>query len=308
MEDLDVEYCYRHPAIQTGVHCTRCENPICPDCMIPAPVGYQCPECVARAKQEFRAADPTRSVRVAAKKMSGSITRTIIGILAGAFVIELLFSGAGMSQALLSGPTVTVGLKLGATQSLLIASGEYWRLFTAIFLHGGILHLAMNCYALWIFGPIVEEELGKVRFALLFLVTGVAGNVLSYAVGAVNGWGVGASGAIFGIFGAFFALNYRRRRHSAMAAANVRSALTLILINALLAAGIHIIDWRAHLGGLIAGFAIGYVAEGIGPRKYHRAIEVGVFAAVIILSIVTVIWRTDAITQQFLSQLPGALT
>lgn len=280
-----VELCYRHPSVQTGVHCTRCGRPICPDCMIPAPVGYQCPECVQLARREFRQG-PGRRVR------SAGITTTkvlLVTILAG-FLLEVVVGGPNALQD----PSGRTLIRLGALQPYLIANGQYWRLLTAIFLHAGLLHIAFNAYALWIFGTAIEDALGRTRFLLVFFVTGFLASATSYAFGPVEAVGVGASGAIFGVFGAFIAYNYRRR-HLALAAANLRWAMMLILLNAVLAIGFAGIDWRAHVGGLVSGFAAGYADEGFGPSRQRALVRVTGFAALVAIGVLLVVWRTGQI-------------
>src|SRR6266511_15974 len=197
----------------------------------------------------------------------------------------------GGANALFQGPPERTLIRLGAMQPFLIADGQYWRLFSAIFLHAGLLHIAFNAYALWIFGAAMEQALGRTRFLWVFFVTGFLASAASYAFGPVESVGVGASGAIFGVFGAFIAYNYRRR-DLAQAAANLRWALMLILLNALLTLGIRLIDWRAHLGGLVAGFAAGMVAEGWGDRRTRRMVLVGGFAAMVAIGVALVAWRT----------------
>lgn len=280
-----VEVCYRHPSLQTRVHCTRCERPICPDCMIPAPVGYQCPECVERARREFRQG-PGRPLRGGV-----SATKALLVAILAMFVVEVVTGGP---RSLFDGPSVPRLFDLGALQPLAIANGQYWRLFTAMFLHAGLLHIGFNAYALYLFGSMIESNLGKTRFVLIYFVSGFVASASSYAFGDVTGVAVGASGAIFGIFGAFIAYNYRRR-HLAMASANLRWAATLLVLNAFLALGFGAIDWRAHVGGLVAGVAAGFVAEGWGPASRRRAIQVAGFAALIALGVVMVVWRTTEI-------------
>ena len=146
-----------------------------------------------------------------------------------------------------------------------IAVGEQWRMVTAIFLHGGILHLLMNAYALWIFGPVVERELGRVRFLLIFLTTGLFASAASYAFASnpvqVS---VGASGAIFGVVGAFVAYNYRHRE-LALAAARLRGLVPFLILNMVLpSASTPFIDWRAHLGGFVAGLGGRHRRRGLG--------------------------------------------
>ena len=190
-----VEVCYRHPSLQTRVHCTRCGRPICPDCMVPAPVGYQCPECVEMARREFRRG-PGRPLRGGV-----SVTKALLVAIGAMFVLEVVTGGP---RALLEGPSGQRLFELGALQPLAIASGQYWRLFSAMFLHAGILHIGFNAYALYLFGSMIESNLGKTRFALIYFVTGFLASATSYAFGPVGSIAVGASGAIFGIFHQFF--------------------------------------------------------------------------------------------------------
>lgn len=280
-----IEVCYRHPSVQTGVHCTRCGRPICPDCMVPAPVGFQCPECVRQARREFR--------RGAGRRIrSAGITMTkvlLVTILAG-FLLELVAGGPNALQD----PSGRTLIRLGGLQPFLVANGQYWRLLTPIFLHKGLLHIAFNAYALWIFGTAMEDALGRSRFLLVFFVTGFLASATSYAFGPVGVVGVGASGAIFGVFGAFIAYNYRRR-HLALAAANLRWAMMMILLNAVLAIGFAGIDWRAHVGGLVSGFAAGYVAEGFGPSRQRALVRVAGVAALIAIGVLLVVWRTGQV-------------
>src|SRR5580765_8376489 len=85
-----IEVCYRHPNVPTRVHCTRCERPICPDCMIPAPVGYQCPECVGRSKRELSKGTGRRAVVVGARRTTASVTNILIALNVAAFALELV--------------------------------------------------------------------------------------------------------------------------------------------------------------------------------------------------------------------------
>ena len=118
-----------------------------------------------------------------------------------------------------------------------IAVGQTWRLITSMFLHAGLMHLLFNMYALWIFGTVMEEELGRARFALVYFITGLAAGAVSYAfMPEVDIPAVGASGAIFGVFGALVAFNWKRR-HTALGAARLRSAIFILLINAIIGIG-----------------------------------------------------------------------
>lgn len=281
--------CYRHPDRETRVRCTRCERPICPDCMLAAPVGHQCPTCVEEARAEFRASG-AGPVAVRARAAAPA-TRAILASIIGVFLIEAVVGGI---RGGFSGPSGRQLIDLGALQPFLIADGQWWRLFTAMFLHAGLLHIGFNGYALWLFGQLVEERFGSAWFVGIYLVAGLLASVTSYAFGPAAAVGVGASGAIFGVFGAFIAYNFRRR-HLVQSAAALRWAMTLILVNALLAFAIGGIDWRAHLGGLVAGFAAGTVAEGWGSRQQRAIVRWTGFAALIALGIALAWWRTDAL-------------
>lgn len=296
-----LEHCYRHPSEETGVHCTRCGRPICPACMIEAPVGYQCPECVGEARREFRRG-PGRRIAVANAK-TVSATNVLLALIGAVFVVEVVIGGPG---SLLLGPSSRQLYDMGGGVAFFvqsepfarllpgIATGQYWRLATSMFLHIGLIHLAFNAYALWLFGNAIENELGRLRLLLIYFTTGIFASAASYAFGAPGVVGAGASGAIFGLFGAFLAYNYRRRS-SALAAARLNQMVRLIALNALIAFSLHFIDWRAHLGGLVAGLAAGYVAEGWGNLDRRRLVLVVGFAAILVAAAGLVVWRTASL-------------
>ena len=283
-----IEVCYRHPEVPTRVHCTRCERPICPDCMIPAPVGFQCPECVAEARREFRKG-PGRPLRGGV-----SVTKALLVAIAIPFVIEVILGGP---QALFN-PSAEILFDMGAMQPIAVADGQFWRLFTAMFLHAGLLHVALNAYFFWLFGRMVEASFGRTWMVLIYVVAGFLASVASYAFGPVTTLAVGASGAISGVFGAFIAYNYRRREH-AMNAANLRLALTVIVLNAVIAIGYSSIDWRAHVGGLVAGFALGYLADSSGPARQRAVVRFAGVATLVAIGIALVLWRTAEIRSAF---------
>ena len=283
-----IEVCYRHPDVQTRVHCTRCDRPICPDCMIPAPVGHQCPECVEQARRDFRSG-PGRALRGGV-----SATNALLVAIAIPFVIEVILGGP---QALFN-PSAEILFDMGAMQPIAVADGQFWRLFTAMFLHAGLLHVALNAYFFWLFGRMVEASFGRTWMVLIYVVAGFLASVASYAFGPVTTLAVGASGAISGVFGAFIAYNYRRREH-AMNAANLRLALTVIVLNALIAIGYSSIDWRAHVGGLVAGFALGYLADSSGPARQRAVVRFAGVATLVVIGIALVLWRTAEIRSAF---------
>jgi membrane associated rhomboid family serine protease len=297
------DHCYRHPDVATGVHCTRCGRAICPDCMVAAPVGHQCPTCVAEARSEYRKG-PGRRVAVA-KAKTISVTNVLLVLMGIGYVLEIVAGGAG---SLMRGPNSLELVRLGASVGLAqlpdgevvgIATGETWRMVTAIFLHGGILHLLMNAWALWIFGPIVEREIGRLKFLLIFLTTGLFASAASYALASEPVQvSVGASGAIFGVVGAFVSYNYRHRE-LAHAAARLRGLVPFLILNLILSISFPLIDWRAHLGGFVAGLVAGVVAEGWGRRSTRTAIAVAGFAMIVVGALVLAAWRTAQYRSDF---------
>lgn len=280
-----VEVCYRHPSEETRVHCTRCGRPICPECMIQAPVGFHCPECVEQARREFKQG-PGRALRGGV-----TVTKALLVAIVAMFVVEVVTEPGSLMD-----PTQQHLFDLGGLFPPAVADGQYWRLFTAMFLHAGLFHIGFNAYALFLFGSMVESTFGRVQMILIYFVAGFFASAASYAFGPCGPEGcfvgVGASGAIFGIFGAFIAYNYRRR-HLALASANLRWASTLLLLNLLLAFSFGgRIDWRAHLGGLVAGVLTGFVAEGWGTPSQRRLVQIGGYVAIVAAGVALVVWRT----------------
>ena len=281
------ETCYRHPNERTGVHCTRCGRPICPECMIPAPVGYQCPECVAEARKAFREG-PGRRDRVATVKRTSATVITVF-LLIAVFIVQVA-SGGGLSLGL--NGTVDPLLIRGADVPVLVASGEFYRLITSMFLHIGLLHLLTNIWALWIFGQYVESSFGRGGFIAIYLIGGFCGSVATYLFGNPLVPSAGASGAIFALFGAFIAYNVRRREN-AMSRANLQSAVLIVLLNLVLTLGYSRIDWRAHLGGLVGGMAIGAILDWGSLRPARRATAIAGVAGVAVVGVALVMFRTS---------------
>jgi membrane associated rhomboid family serine protease len=291
------ERCYRHPDVETGVHCTRCGRPICPDCMIPAPVGHQCPECVAEARREYRQG-PGRRIAVANIRSTGATMLILIALGIG-YLWELVIAGGPGS--LFGGPSGPALVEAGALVPFTgidpqgvtggLAGGEWWRLLTSIFLHAGLIHLALNAYALWIFGTIMEREIGRLATLGVFLTTGVFAGAASYAFAPGFIVAVGASGAVFGLVGAFITYNYLRRHH-VMAQARLRAALSMLLINLVIGLSIPAIDWRAHLGGVVAGLLAGLAVDPSRPAGLRRLITVLGLTAIVAAAVVLVAFRT----------------
>jgi membrane associated rhomboid family serine protease len=270
--------------------------------MIPAPVGHQCPECVAEARREYRQG-PGRQVAVANLKAT-PVTKILLIAIAIGYVWELIIAGGPGS--LFEGPSGQALIDAGALVPYSggtiaqpiggIVGGEYWRLVTSIFLHAGIIHLALNAYVLWIFGTTLERDIGRLPTMAVFLVTGVFAAAVSFAFAPGFTIGVGASGAIFGLVGAFVAHSYLRRSNL-LAQARLRSALSLLLIN--LVFGLVAregIDWRAHVGGFVAGLVAGYVVDPSRPPAIRRIAATTGLLALLVAAAALVAFRSSQIS------------
>jgi membrane associated rhomboid family serine protease len=270
--------------------------------MIPAPVGHQCPECVAEARREYRRG-PGRQIAVANVK-STSVTRLLLIAIAIGYVWELVIAGGPGS--LFEGPSGQALIEAGALVPYSggtfdqpiggIVGGEWWRLLSSVFLHAGLIHLALNSYVLWIFGNAIERDIGRVSTLAVFLVTGVFAGATSFAFASGFTIAVGASGAIFGLVGAFVAYNYLRRHH-VMAQARLRSALSMLLINLVIGFSIPAIDWRAHLGGLVAGLVAGFAVDPSRPAAIRRVAATAGLVALVVAAVALVAFRTAQINE-----------
>ena len=275
-----VPTCYRHPDRETYVRCTRCNRPICPDCMRSAAVGFHCPECVAEGARTQRSARTLFGGSVPTR--GAVVTMTLIALSVVAFLIDSIVPGNPREWWM-------VGLQLDDSGNLAgLSQGEWWRLLTAAFLHGGILHLLFNMYALYLFGPQLEAAFGHVRFAVLYVLSALGGSAVSYLFANPVQPSLGASGAVFGILGATLVVS-RRLRY------DVRGVTVLIGINLALGFVIEGIDWRAHLGGLITGMAVAY-AFAYAPRDRRTLIGVAASVLVFLATVGIVAFRTAQLT------------
>jgi membrane associated rhomboid family serine protease len=268
--------------------------------MIPAPVGHQCPECVAEARREYRQG-PGRQVAVATLK-STPVTKILLIAMAIGYLWELAVAGGPGS--LFDGPRIQDLIKAGALVPVIggtvvhpiggILGGEWWRLLSSMFLHAGLIHLGLNSYVLWIFGVEIERQIGRLFTLAVFLVTGVFAGATSYAFAPGYLVAVGASGAIFGLVGAYITYTSRRRHH-VMAKARLRGALSMLLINLIIGFSIPGIDWRAHAGGVVAGLVAGFAVDPSRPDALRRTFAVVGLMALLVGAVVLVAVRTAQI-------------
>jgi len=176
-----------------------------------------------------------------------------------------------------------------ALANWLVTAGEWWRIGTAAFLHGSIMHIAFNMYALYIFGPRLEQQVGSPAFVSMYVAAAAVGGATSYVLGPEQQVSIGASGAIFGLFGAWLFVAWRMR-NTAGGRSMFNQLFVLLAINAALPLFIPGIDWRAHLGGLVAGIAIAFLWSKLAVGKPNAvAIRTSVGLAMTAAAILTVL-------------------
>ncbi len=258
--------------------------------MNPASVGFQCPSCIKDGAATVRASKAMYGGRAVA---APTVTFALIGLNVLVFLVTTL-TGTGLAfggnpssifEKLALTPTVHNtfngdGQFVGVADG--VAQGEFYRLLTSTFLHFGVIHIALNMYCLYLLGPALESAFGRLRFTALYLLSGLSGAALSYALGPENEQAAGASGAVFGLFAAFYVLQRKR-------GGDVSQIATTIAINlAISFAASSFIDWRGHVGGLVGGglvtAALVYAPRGTrrGLLQAAGAVAVGALAVAVI--------------------------
>jgi membrane associated rhomboid family serine protease len=252
--------CYRHPSRETGVSCSNCGNPICPDCMTATPVGMRCPDC-ARQKTQVRTA---RSIAV-----DPIVTYALIAL------NVLIYVGSTAGGSSLGGSSGGRVYQDFALFGPAVADGDWWRLVTSGFLHYGLLHIALNMYVLWWLGRELEPSLGHVRFTALYFTSLLCGS-LGALILSPDSLTAGASGAIFGLFGAAFMIG--RARGIDVMANGIGPLIIFNLVITFLFSGS--ISIGGHLGGLIGGGIAGAAMEYLSRRQ--RSTLPGLAACVVV--------------------------
>lgn len=275
--------CYRHRDRETGIRCTRCERPICPECMISASVGYQCPSCVQGASAASRASAPRTLAGGSLVADTRLITKIILALNVAVFIAVLSAGDRLVTDLGMLGHAWDPSR--GGWDFIGVADGQWYRMLTSAFLHQEIWHIGFNMLGLWFLGPQLEAALGRLRYIALYLISALAGSALSYVLAAPNQLSLGASGAIFGLFGATAVL-MRRMRY------DMRPIGVLLAINLLITFTWSGIAWQAHIGGLVAGAAIAYGMVH-APRTRRTAVQVATCAVVLAVIVVACVIRTQ---------------
>ncbi|WP_028643722.1 rhomboid family intramembrane serine protease [Nocardioides sp. URHA0020] len=294
-----VPTCYRHPGRESHIRCQRCDRPICPDCMRDAAVGFQCPQCVAEGAKSTRAG---RTAYGGLRPTNASITSgVLIGINVAVWVALLASGGAGSRLLDLLGlrPNGVCDLQNGFVQLQGdaasctgqwmpgVSDGAWWQLVTGGFTHVTITHIAFNMLALWMIGPQLEVVLGRVRFLALYLVSLLVGSaVVMWAAGEYQ-LTIGASGAIYGLFGALLVVAHK-------VGGDLRALWGLIAVNVLITFAVPNISWQGHLGGFVGGVLVAGILV-YAPRQHRTAYQSAGLVAVTVLTLLAVAVRTAAL-------------
>lgn len=289
--------CYRHQSRETYIRCTRCDRPICTECMREASVGHQCPDCVAQGRRSQRPARTAFGGGAAGRE--GYVTKTLIGLNVLIMLVSIASDRGGDSVAggtgfggLLGGRTPVTDwgsvigyaslVPFGPAQG--VAAGEVYRLVTAMFLHYGVLHLLMNMWALWVLGRSLEAALGPLRFLGLFLIGGLGGNVAAYLLTAPNNATAGASTAVFGLFAALFVIMRRLGRDTS-------AVLPILVINLIFTFAVPGISIAGHLGGMITG-AIMALVLAYAPRAQRTVVQLAGGTIIVVALVGLAVVRT----------------
>lgn len=279
--------CYRHPGRETGIRCTRCERPICTDCMVSASVGFQCPECVRSGSGTGHSVTANQPRTVAGGVVTSDsflLTKILIGINLGVFVTVLALGDRFVAELELIGYAFSP--QLGEVVG--VADGEWYRLLTSTFLHQEVSHILFNMVSLWFLGRLVEPALGRTRFLAVYLMSGLGGSALAYLIAAPNQPSLGASGAIFGLMGAFAVLARRVNL-------DMRPVIAILGISLLLTFTREGISWQGHIGGLVTG-ALVTLGLVYAPRDRRMLVQLATCSLVLIATVVTIVARSALLT------------
>jgi membrane associated rhomboid family serine protease len=276
--EQEAPVCYRHTDREAHIRCQRCDRRICPDCMRPAAVGFQCPSCVHEGSRQ------TRSGRTAyGGRRSGNPALTSQVLIAINVVVWLAIVSTGWKSSPLVYYLALLprgGLfSTGGGQLLQIdgvADGAVWQLVTSMFTHVDVAHIGFNMLALWVLGPQLELALGRARFLAVYFVSGLAGSAMVMWFAAPDQLTLGASGAIFGLMGGLLVVALK-------VGGDVRGMLTWIGINFVITfLFIGRISWQGHVGGLVGGLLVAGVLV-YAPRQRRTLWQVAGVVLVAVL-------------------------
>lgn len=274
--------CTWHPDRATGLSCTRCGRPACPECLTPAAVGFLCRACVAESQAASRAAAPrtisgTRTVSGAAHGVAPLITYLLIAVNVAVFAAVAV---QAESATRFSASSIYNGATL---VPMFVAGGEWWRIVTSGFLHLSVTHIALNMLALYFIGLGLERVLGRIRYVVVYGLSLLGGSAAVMWFAPLTSGAAGASGAIFGLMGALLVTLKRLQL-------DLRQAGTVIAINVIATFVIPGISWQAHLGGLVIGALVG-AAMVYPPAKTRLQWQIAASAGVLVALVALIVTK-----------------
>ncbi|TIH40858.1 rhomboid family intramembrane serine protease [Subtercola vilae] len=285
--ETDANFCYRHPNRQSYILCQRCGKTVCPECSVQAAVGVHCVDCAreGRRSQEYNKRPALiRAARATSRSSNAPVaTYSLIGLTVFVYVLQLI-PGLGVTNAL---------QYAGAYSQPLFGIGvEPWRMLTYAFVHNpftisspfSLLHILLNMYSLYIFGRILEPMIGRLRFLALYLLAAVGGAVAMDVLATAGQPVIGASGAIFGLMGAFFII-------SRTLGGNMQQLVVLLVLNLAIGFLVPGIAWQVHVGGLVVGGLVGFIYMKT-RRPQQQPVQIFASAAVLVLLVIVTVARS----------------
>ncbi|GAA1488738.1 rhomboid family intramembrane serine protease [Brachybacterium sacelli] len=278
--------CPRHPDRVSYVRCKRCDRPACPDCQRPTSVGVLCVDCEREISKQQAASRPRNAMGGGMGRGKPVVTYSVMALCVLAYLGQMAL------------PAIVYGLGLFVPGYALVMP---WTFLTAGFLHGGIMHLLLNMYALYIVGQYLEPTMGHARFAAVYFVSVLGGHTAVYLFSDPIGQSwysgtLGASGGVFGMFAAIFIVNRRLGGQTAQ-------IVVLIALNLVITFTFPNISWQGHLGGLVTGGLLTASLFALRPKatpgadrqalaKRSALLHAAAVAAMVLLCVVLIVVKT----------------
>ena len=277
--ETEAPVCYRHPDREAHIRCQRCDRRICPDCMRPAAVGFQCPSCVHEGSRETRSGRTAYGGKRSANPALTSQVLIALNVVVWVTILATGGAGSRLVDYLALRPSSTY-LGVVYPQFASVSQGDVWQLLTSMFTHVAIWHIGFNMLALWTLGPQLELAIGRTRFLAVYFISGLAGSATVLWFSTPYGQTLGASGAIFGLMGAMLVVAIKVH-------GDVRGMLVWIGVNFVITfLFLRLISWQGHLGGFIGGLLLGTVIV-YAPRTHRTRWQTAGITAVAVLVLVT---------------------
>jgi membrane associated rhomboid family serine protease len=302
-----VPVCYRHTDRESHIRCQRCERPICPDCMHPAAVGFQCPQCVSEGARSTRAG---RTAYGGRRSANPALTSQVLLALNAAVFLLVTATGGGGSALFYRLALIPAGACVSlpgqgtygavATSQMCaltrdgewfigVADGAYWQLLTSAFTHLDLWHIGFNMVALWVLGPQLELVLGRTRFLAVYLLSALSASALVYWASGPHSSTIGASGAMFGMMGALLVIAHKVR-------GDYSQLMVWIGLNFLITVlGRSFISWQGHLGGFVGGLVLAALIV-YAPKQGRPRWQLTGVAGFGVLLVLAVAARTAALS------------